>query len=67
MAREATFLISLATEEFIKRLCEAAQRQAERERRATVQYKDIATVVRKADEFMFLEGMVINYLLLIDI
>ena len=61
----------------IKRLCEAGQQVAHREKRSTVQHKDIgeiinvvisssperwtvgipATVVRKADEFLFLEGM----------
>ncbi|CAK5284350.1 unnamed protein product [Mycena citricolor] len=55
VAREATFLIACATEEFIKRLSEAAMALAERERRSTLQYKDMATVVRKADEFIFLE------------
>ncbi|KAF9561347.1 hypothetical protein CPC08DRAFT_610871, partial [Agrocybe pediades] len=55
VAKEATYLISLATEEFIKRLCEAGQQVAHREKRSTVQHKDIATVVRKADEFLFLE------------
>ncbi|KIM43301.1 hypothetical protein M413DRAFT_444120 [Hebeloma cylindrosporum] len=55
VAKEATFLISLATEEFIRRLCEAGQQVAHREKRSTVQHRDIAAVVRKADEFMFLE------------
>lgn len=41
MARDATFLISLATEEFIKRICEASRTISERENRATVQYKDL--------------------------
>jgi DNA polymerase epsilon subunit 4 len=41
VAKDATFLISLATEEFVKRLCQASQRVAEREKRATVQYRDI--------------------------
>ncbi|KAF9013378.1 histone-fold-containing protein, partial [Cyathus striatus] len=58
VAKEATYLISLATEEFIKRLCTAAQKVASREQRATVQHKDIATVVRKADEFLFLEDVI---------
>ncbi|KAF8073667.1 hypothetical protein FPV67DRAFT_760259 [Lyophyllum atratum] len=58
IAKDATFLISLATEEFIMRLCEAGKRVAERERRTTVQHKDIATVVRKADEFLFLEEII---------
>ncbi|KAG6903291.1 hypothetical protein C0995_000186 [Termitomyces sp. Mi166 len=58
VAKDATFLISLATEEFIKRLTEAGKMVAEREKRATVQHKDIATVVRRADEFLFLEEIV---------
>ncbi|KAG3230024.1 hypothetical protein P692DRAFT_20718067, partial [Suillus brevipes Sb2] len=41
VARDATFLISLATEEFIRRLSEACQKLAEREKRATVQQKDV--------------------------
>ncbi|KAG1754112.1 hypothetical protein EDD22DRAFT_784631, partial [Suillus occidentalis] len=57
VARDATFLISLATEEFIRRLSEACQKLAEREKRATVQQKDVVpSVVRRAEEFMFLEG-----------
>jgi DNA polymerase epsilon subunit 4 len=43
VAKDATFLISLATEEFVKRLCQASQRVAEREKRATVQQRDIGT------------------------
>ena len=39
--REAAFLISRATEEFIGRFAEAAQKLAERERRTTVQAKDV--------------------------
>ncbi|KAF8630911.1 hypothetical protein AX17_005269 [Amanita inopinata Kibby_2008] len=58
VAKDATFLISLATEEFIKRLCQASQNVAVREKRATVQHRDIATVVRKADEFLFLEELI---------
>ncbi|KAF5362969.1 hypothetical protein D9758_007121 [Tetrapyrgos nigripes] len=58
IARDATFLISLATEEFIKRLCQAGQRTAEREKRTTVQNKDLVTIVRKADEFLFLEEII---------
>ncbi|KAG2154212.1 uncharacterized protein EDB93DRAFT_1081731 [Suillus bovinus] len=58
VARDATFLISLATEEFIRRLSEACQKLAEREKRTTVQQKDVASVVRRADEFMFLEEII---------
>ncbi|KAJ7202804.1 hypothetical protein GGX14DRAFT_462390 [Mycena pura] len=58
IAKEATFLICCATEEFIKRFGEAAMALAERDKRSIVQYKDIATVVRKADEFLFLEEII---------
>ncbi|KAI5896396.1 uncharacterized protein SCHCODRAFT_02614728, partial [Schizophyllum commune H4-8] len=58
IARDATFLISLAAEEFIRRFVQAGQRVAEREKRATVQHRDLATVVRKADEFIFLEEII---------
>ncbi|KAL1742037.1 hypothetical protein HDZ31DRAFT_44141 [Schizophyllum fasciatum] len=58
VARDATFLISLATEEFIRRFCQAGQRVADREKRTTVQHRDLATVVRKADEFLFLEEII---------
>ncbi|KAG2361823.1 hypothetical protein BDR07DRAFT_1408458 [Suillus spraguei] len=58
VARDATFLISIATEEFIRRLSEACQKLAEREKRATVQQKDVASVVRRAEEFMFLEEII---------
>ncbi|PFH53877.1 hypothetical protein AMATHDRAFT_136556 [Amanita thiersii Skay4041] len=58
VAKDATFLISLATEEFIRRLAQASQRVASRDNRATVQYKDLATVVRKVDEFLFLEELI---------
>ncbi|KAH0832203.1 hypothetical protein J3R83DRAFT_13123 [Lanmaoa asiatica] len=44
VARDATILISLATEEFIKRLSQACQRLAEREKRATVQQRDVGKV-----------------------
>jgi histone H3/H4 len=58
VAKEAAFVISLAAEEFIKRLASASQMIANRENRATVQQRDIATVVRKADEFLFLEEII---------
>ncbi|KAJ7644327.1 hypothetical protein FB45DRAFT_897544 [Roridomyces roridus] len=58
VAKEATFLICCATEEFIKRFGEAGMAQAEKDKRTTLQYKDMATVVRKADEFLFLEEII---------
>jgi DNA polymerase epsilon subunit 4 len=56
VAKDAVFLISLATEEFIRRIVVAGQRQARGEHRATVKHQDLASVVRRIDEFMFLEG-----------
>ncbi|TFY76292.1 hypothetical protein EWM64_g7721 [Hericium alpestre] len=58
VAKDVIFLISVATEEFIMRLAEASQRIAAGEKRATVQQKDIALVVRKTDEFLFLEEII---------
>ncbi|THH20560.1 hypothetical protein EW146_g834 [Bondarzewia mesenterica] len=58
VAKEAAFLISLATEEFIKRLAETSHKSASREGRLTLQQKDIASVVRRADEFLFLEEII---------
>ncbi len=43
VSREAVLLISLATEEFVKRLAEASHRLAVRESRLTVQRKDVGT------------------------
>ena len=43
VAREATFLISVATEEFIKRIAEESSIIAARENRITVQYRDLGT------------------------
>ncbi|KAJ7288531.1 hypothetical protein C8J57DRAFT_1430611 [Mycena rebaudengoi] len=53
VAKEATYLICCATEEFIKRFSEAAMAIAERESVARC-----TTVVRKADEFLFLEEII---------
>jgi len=53
VARDATFLISLATEEFIKRLSQACQRLAEREKRTTVQQKDLVSSVARMNFFFW--------------
>ena len=45
VAKEAAFLISLATEEFIKRLSEASHHIAHREKRVTIQRRDIGTII----------------------
>ncbi|KAF8517421.1 histone-fold-containing protein, partial [Hysterangium stoloniferum] len=53
--KEAVFLISVATEEFIKRLGQAGQQQATKAKRSTVQRKDVVAAVRRTDELIFLE------------
>ncbi|KAH8094621.1 histone-fold-containing protein [Cristinia sonorae] len=58
VAREATFLISVATEEFIKRLAEESSIVAARENRVTIQYRDLATIVRRVEKFMFLDEII---------
>jgi len=58
VAKEGVFLISIATEEFIKQLMAAANRVCERERRTTVHHRDIATVAHRVDEFVFLEEII---------
>jgi len=57
-AKEATILIAIATEEFIKRLILSANAQASREKRNTVSQKDIAVIVKKQDELLFLEEII---------
>jgi len=58
VAKEAVLLISIATEEFLKRLTHASHKLAEREKRATVQQRDVASLVRRVDEFMFLDEII---------
>jgi DNA polymerase epsilon subunit 4 len=84
VAREAVFLVSLATEEFIKRITSASRKVAIREKRSVVQHKDLgislcnslerahestplaAAVVRKVDEFVFLEGESARFLTCVE-
>ncbi|KAL6302827.1 hypothetical protein BKA93DRAFT_716649, partial [Sparassis latifolia] len=56
--REAAFLISVAAEEFVKRITEATYRAAEREGRTAMQQKDIAALVRRVNEFTFLDDII---------
>lgn len=58
VTKEAVHTISVATEEFIKRLSAAAYQQASRERRTMVQYKDVALAVKRNPEMHFLEEMI---------
>ena len=57
VAKDAAFLISLATEEFIRRLAVAGHDVATKENRTTMKLSDIVAVSKRIDEFIFLEGM----------
>ncbi|KDQ62200.1 hypothetical protein JAAARDRAFT_189555 [Jaapia argillacea MUCL 33604] len=59
VSKEAVFLISLATEEFIKRLSQASHNAAARRNRTTVTQEDIAGVVERVDEFQFLDDIIL--------
>ncbi|KAH7909026.1 hypothetical protein BJ138DRAFT_1090217 [Hygrophoropsis aurantiaca] len=58
MSKEATFLLSIATEEFIKRMTQAGQRHASALRRTTVNYADMASSTKQYQEFMFLQDTI---------
>ncbi|KAJ7603942.1 hypothetical protein FB45DRAFT_958442 [Roridomyces roridus] len=55
LSKEGLFLLSIATEEFIKRLVQGGQRQAGVERRTMVTYRDMAATTEQYQEFMFLK------------
>ncbi|CAE6460302.1 unnamed protein product [Rhizoctonia solani] len=58
VTKEAVHTISVATEEFIRRLSSAAFAQANRDRRTMIQYKDVALAVKRTPEMHFLEEMI---------
>ncbi|QRW20238.1 Histone-like transcription factor (CBF/NF-Y) and archaeal histone [Rhizoctonia solani] len=66
VTKEAVHTISVATEEFIRRLSSAAYSQASRDKRSMIHYKDVALAVKRNPELHFLEGVVffnpVNYL-----
>ncbi|KAJ7109722.1 hypothetical protein C8R43DRAFT_177522 [Mycena crocata] len=55
LSKEGLFILSVATEEFIKRLSLGGHRQASAERRTTVDYRDMAATTQQYQEFMFLQ------------
>ena len=55
VAKDAAFLIALATEEFIRRLAVAGHDVATKENRMTVKLDDIELVSKRMDEFLFLD------------
>ncbi|KAG1818437.1 uncharacterized protein BJ212DRAFT_1268954 [Suillus subaureus] len=58
MSKEALFVLSVATEEFIKRMAQAGHRQAAAKRRGTVNYSDLACSTQQYQEFMFLQDTI---------
>ncbi|KAG2151412.1 hypothetical protein DEU56DRAFT_727829 [Suillus clintonianus] len=58
MSKEALFILSVATEEFIKRMAQAGHRQAAAKRRGTVNYSDLACSTQQYQEFMFLQDTI---------
>ncbi|KAG7099788.1 hypothetical protein E1B28_001600 [Marasmius oreades] len=58
LSKEGLFIVSAATEEFIKRLAQGGHRQANSEVRNTVTYQDLANTTRQYQEFMFLTDMI---------
>ncbi|KAG8214490.1 hypothetical protein J3R82DRAFT_9545 [Butyriboletus roseoflavus] len=58
MSKEASFVLSIATEEFIKRMIQAGNRQASASRRTIVNYVDMAASTQQYQEFMFLRDTI---------
>ncbi|WWC95185.1 hypothetical protein V866_002040 [Kwoniella sp. B9012] len=58
MSSEAVFMISVATEYFIKHFMEEGYTKARLEKRKTVNYKDMAAVVARSEEFDFLKDVI---------
>ncbi|KAL1410846.1 hypothetical protein Q8F55_001789 [Vanrija albida] len=58
MSSEATFLVAVATEYFIKHFMEEGYMKARLEKRRIVNYKDMANVVERSEEFEFLKDVI---------
>jgi len=54
LSREALFVLSIATEDFIKSFIQAGHREASVHRRNQINYLDMAAATRQYQEFMFL-------------
>ncbi|KAJ4482140.1 hypothetical protein J3R30DRAFT_3699467 [Lentinula aciculospora] len=58
VSKEGLYLLSIATEEFIKRLAQGGHRQANSGRRNVINYRDMADTTRQYQEFMFLKDII---------
>ncbi|WAQ90468.1 hypothetical protein PtA15_12A457 [Puccinia triticina] len=58
VSKEAVFLISIATEFFVKKLTDSAFERSKRERRVFVKYNDVASAVKRNPEYDWLEEVI---------
>lgn len=58
MSKEALFALSVATEEFVKRLAQASERAAGVQKHSIVNYRDVASVTKTYPQFKFLQDMI---------
>ncbi|KIK69529.1 hypothetical protein GYMLUDRAFT_151179 [Collybiopsis luxurians FD-317 M1] len=58
LSKEGLYVLSVATEEFIKRLVQGGHRQASAARRNAMNYRDMADTTRQYQEFMFLKEII---------
>lgn len=58
VSKEAVFLISIATEFFVKKLTNSAFERSKRERRVFVKYNDVASAVKRNPEYDWLEEVI---------
>ncbi|KAG0148707.1 hypothetical protein CROQUDRAFT_654536 [Cronartium quercuum f. sp. fusiforme G11] len=58
VSKEAVFLISVATEFFVRKLTDSAFLNAKLDRRVFVKYNDVAKAVQHNDEYMWLEDVI---------
>ncbi|KAE9400442.1 hypothetical protein BT96DRAFT_767839, partial [Gymnopus androsaceus JB14] len=58
LSKEGLYVLSIATEEFIKRLILGGHRQAHAARRSAINYRDMADTTRQYQEFMFLKDII---------
>ncbi|WVN89978.1 uncharacterized protein L203_105208 [Cryptococcus depauperatus CBS 7841] len=58
MSSEATFMVAIAAEYFIKHFMEEGYTKARLEKRKIVNYKDMANVVARSEEFDFLKDVI---------
>ncbi|KAI0051155.1 hypothetical protein FA95DRAFT_1603032 [Auriscalpium vulgare] len=58
MSKEAQFALSVATEEFIKRLAHAGYQRARAQQRAVISYRDMAAVASQQSSMFFLQDII---------